>query len=162
MKECFKCHAVKPLSEYYRHEMMADGHLNKCKECTKHDACRTRAKRLSYYQEYDRQRSKLPHRKAYRRRIYKSGNRSPVPSEVTLERRRRYRTRYPEKYKARNAVANALRDGILKKKPCVRCGNKKTHGHHEDYSKPLDVVWLCTHHHGERHRELNEEKRKAV
>ncbi len=38
--------------------------------------------------------------------------------------------------------------------PCERCGSPKVHGHHEDYSKPLEVMWLCTKHHGERHREL--------
>jgi hypothetical protein len=41
----------------------------------------------------------------------------------------------------------AIREGALTRKTCEVCGDPKSEGHHEDYSKPLDVVWLCRWHH---------------
>lgn len=65
-----------------------------------------------------------------------------------------YRQRNPQKYKATNAVNNALRDGkIAKPEHCEDCGTKcKPHGHHDDYEKKLEVRWLCNDCHKERHR----------
>jgi hypothetical protein len=45
------------------------------------------------------------------------------------------------------AVHNAKKRGILIQLPCCYCGSEKTEAHHPDYSKPLDVVWLCRKHH---------------
>lgn len=65
----------------------------------------------------------------------------------------RMRERYPEKYKARNAVGNAIRKGTLARQPCETCSGK-AEAHHPDYSRPLDVVWLCRSHHKQLHKEL--------
>jgi hypothetical protein len=49
-------------------------------------------------------------------------------------------------------IANALRDGKIKRKPCKVCGTKNNlEAHHADYSKPLVVVWYCRKHHKQAH-----------
>ena len=53
---------------------------------------------------------------------------------------------------ARSYAGVYLRRGKLDRKPCVICGSVNTQMHHEDYSKPLDVVWLCRECHMELHR----------
>ena len=58
-----------------------------------------------------------------------------------------WRKKFPEKRSAHQAVYRALRKGTLKKSICEVCGVKKVEAHHSNYSKPLDVIWLCTFHH---------------
>ena len=55
---------------------------------------------------------------------------------------------------------SAIRRGLIVKRPCEICGVEKLiEAHHDDYSKPLDVRWLCKDHHAEHHRnELIKEK----
>lgn len=68
-----------------------------------------------------------------------------------LKAQRKMREKNPEKYKARNKVSNAISDERLEKKPCRVCGDEDSEAHHDDYSKPLDVTWLCRKHHLMRH-----------
>lgn len=53
------------------------------------------------------------------------------------------KSRHPEKYYARRALRRAVKSGKLIRQPCENCGEPKSHGHHPDYSKPLEVIWLC-------------------
>lgn len=56
------------------------------------------------------------------------------------------------KDKVRSKVYQALIRGLIFKKPCEVCGSLKSQAHHEDYSKALDIIWLCRTHHNEKHR----------
>jgi predicted RNA-binding Zn-ribbon protein involved in translation (DUF1610 family) len=65
-----------------------------------------------------------------------------------------YRDRHPDRKAAHQAVQTAIRNGTLTKAPCGVCGSAKVHAHHDDYSQPLSVEWLCHQHHMERHSML--------
>lgn len=136
-KECFKCKTVKPLAEFYKHSAMGDGHLNKCKECTKNDVNKHRSENLEKIRAYDRARGKISER-------LKSN------TEIT----RAWRAEDKRRQAVHNAVSRAIRNGSLVRQPCVRCGAIKSLAHHEDYDKPLEIMWLCQPCHKQRHKEL--------
>lgn len=75
-----------------------------------------------------------------------------------VESTQNYRTSNPKKYECHRKVTNALRSGKLVRKPCKVCGERKSQGHHCDYDKPLDVMWLCQKHHSEWHIKNGEGK----
>lgn len=126
MKRCFKCLEEKPFDCFYRHPRMGDGYLGKCKECAKRDVHQNYEDKREQYSRYDQERNKLPERKANKRRY-----------------ERIHRIKHPDRYLARSQVGYALRSGQLHRLPCEVCGCAKTQAHHHDYSKPLDVRWLC-------------------
>lgn len=59
----------------------------------------------------------------------------------------KWRKRHPLKYLAHRYVDNALNLGVLKKDVCEVCGDPKVDAHHDDYSRPAQVRWLCRRHH---------------
>ena len=58
----------------------------------------------------------------------------------------------PLAVKARGELRKALDKGFIERRPCEVCGEQRSQGHHPDYTKPLDVKWLCRKHHFEIHR----------
>jgi len=125
-KICFKCGGKKPLYDFYKHPEMADGHVNKCKECNKQDVRKNYAEKREQYAAYERERWGRPERRA-----------------ATVVYHQKNKANNPAVFAAYAAVAYAIRSGRLTKLPCYNCGSKRSQAHHPDYSKPLDVVWLC-------------------
>lgn len=65
---------------------------------------------------------------------------------------KRFRENNKEKHQAHRAVERALRVGRITRLKCMVCGSSDSEAHHEDYSKKLDVMWLCRQHHIEHHQ----------
>lgn len=57
----------------------------------------------------------------------------------------------PQRFLAMQAIQTAIRSGSLIRRQCEICGADKTEAHHDDYSKPLQVHWLCRFHHDKEH-----------
>jgi len=151
-KNCFKCGQIKPLTEFYRHPEMADGHVNKCKECNKKDVRTNCANNKEYYQAYEKSRANLPHRVQSRLDYAQTESGKMAAARA----RRKWLQNNPHKRHANVLLGNAVRNGNLTKPAsCSECGKSKCriHGHHDDYSKPLDVRWLCAACHSAWHKE---------
>lgn len=143
-KVCRKCKKDLPIEEYYIHSAMLDGHLNICKECVRERVRNHRERNIEKIREYDRNRGKQP------KRIIKA-------KEIT--KRRRKETGYE---KAHAKIERAIMNGTLEKcNICQLCGSKNTlEAHHYDYSRPLDVIWLCSACHKQYH--LGKTKRAEI
>lgn len=146
MRTCRTCQSVKPLMEFYR---QTNGSLHRnCKECWKAYVKANRLVRAEQYREYERRRANLPHRIAAREAYAQT----PEGKAAATRAKHAFIERHPIKRAAHVMVGNALRCGQLNRQPCEVCGVEKAHAHHDDYSKPLDVRWLCPTHHAEWHK----------
>jgi hypothetical protein len=143
-KRCFKCLCELPLSDFYRHTEMRDGHLNKCKTCTKKDVTEHRQTNIDSVREYDKLRSRLPHRVALQKDV-----------------RRKWRADHPDRQSAHSKTLYAIKTGALVRWPVCElpdCSDPPE-AHHPHYGSPLLVVWLCHKHHAQAHALLKRSKR---
>jgi hypothetical protein len=129
---------------------MADGYLGKCKECTKTDVSLNYQDNLQYYQEYDKIRGQLPHRKKAAL-DYLATPKGKVNKRIGAI---KWVTKNPLKRSAQVVYGNWKRYNKDKiPTQCAQCGkcDGRLHAHHDDYSKPLDVRHLCVACHLEWH-----------
>ncbi len=134
-KACRKCGETDPIEKFRVNATMADGHSNHCRPCEAETA------RKRYYQNSEHVKARVKARYATLTREQRQA----------LGKRRLIRNAH--KRKAHGQVNRALRRGdIQRKDTCEHCADPAEHAHHEDYARPLDVIWLCRKCHGLVHR----------
>ncbi|KKN65024.1 hypothetical protein LCGC14_0485810 [marine sediment metagenome] len=131
---CSKCRKEKPPGEFAKYGRT-------CKEC--HNQ-RTREWRY-----------KNPER--WRQILASSRKRNPTPLQDLVAHQKTYSKSNRHKRWAADKISSAIRSGrIVKPTECSKCSNstpsKQLHAHHPDYSKPLEIIWLCHPCHGLEHR----------
>lgn len=141
MKVCKDCGTQKPLTEYYKHSGMLDGYLNKCIECVKARVKKHRSINIETIKEFDKKRGMLPHR-VQARKAYLQTEQGKAAKKRAHD---TYKEKYPMKHAAHILFRNAVRDKMVEvKDSCEECNSKlNLQGHHDDYTKPLEVRWLC-------------------
>lgn len=80
-KICFKCGRELPLSSFYKHPKMGDGHLNKCKDCAKKDVSENIVKKSQDFEWRRKERERG--REKYRRLGYKDKRKSDKHVEMS-------------------------------------------------------------------------------
>ncbi len=141
IKRCADCELDKPITEFYRDRQKADGLMARCKACAN-----------AAVQRFRRTDSGVKSRRATEAK-YRA---IPEGRENRRIGHKLYRKRHPGKVVAHMAVSHAIRSGELVPQPCAQCGYPVTEAHHPDYSKPLEIVWLCRKHHSEAHRDCDD------
>lgn len=146
---CSRCREVKPLSDFYRYAKGPGGHAPHCKAC---DAIRARvysaanrekikARQAAYYAA---NRERFAERWA-RWYAENQASRSESETERSAQWQRDHREAYRIISRASSAVRQAIKRGnLIRPTACEECGKTcKPQGAHHDYSRPLDVRWLC-------------------
>jgi len=147
-KKCNICNQIQPITNFYKSAA-------KCKPCNIEYAKQYRLDNIDKVRVYDRNRPNHKDRaEAHKERI---ANISEDKKKIYTKQKNDWRKRNRDKQSAHN---KAKRANLDKLQHCEHCKeNKDLQGHHPDYTKPLEVVWLCASCHGVEHKRLNAIKR---
>ncbi len=144
-KVCSTCKKEKRLTEFHKNKTKKDGLAYQCKVCVKlrEESEEIRKYRLKYLKSEKGMAVKEKYSSS------EDGRRAAVRAT------KKYDKNNPLKRIAQNKLNGAVRFKKIKRMPCEVCGSiSKIHGHHKDYDKPLEVIWLCRQHHAELHKEI--------
>lgn len=146
MKFCKRCQQEKPCIDFGKDKNQIDGLTIWCKLCRNEYQRQWRDSNLEHAREIDRQNKRDERErkgKQYFRDAYSKWyqNNKEHKREYVAERRKRDK----KKIRAQNKLNKAIQSGKIKRpSKCDHCGKRrKVDGHHHDYNKPYDVVWLC-------------------
>lgn len=123
-------------------------------EWTEEQKARHRERKRRHYaenREQERERNKRWHRNNPEKSA--AWNARKIPATIERNRQQRAGPVRGPVLRARDAVNNAVKAGrLIRPEACSQCGVVCTpHGHHPDYDKPLEVVWLCPPCHTKEH-----------
>ena len=163
MIKCSTCKQEKNLTEFHRNKNMPSGHSYTCKACVKIYKVEylkrpeAREKHYKRCKKYMKTKKGLEAQRRYQRS--EKGKLAAVKHRKTAGYKKLRISRNKKNILSGKSKIQKMAQRKLVKKPCEKCGTTKMiHGHHEDYSKPLEVVWLCPLHHAMRHKEIRLEK----
>jgi len=152
MKKCKECLIIKPDFDFYKHKKTSSRRFGKCKECVKFRVRQNRREKIEYYRQYDAARFKSDPKVKERHRRYQKTSAGKASMGAS---RKKWIEENQDKRAAHVILGNAVKNG-KKDKPneCSICGrpHHRIHGHHDDYTKPLDVIWCCPQCHADIHR----------
>jgi hypothetical protein len=78
----------------------------------------------------------------------------PKPTALAFPSQAKWREKNPLKRWAHKALESALRRGLIERQPCEVCGVEGADAHHDDYTRPMTVKWLCRLHHKAEHARM--------
>lgn len=128
VKMCSSCKLVLPIDQFSLGKSQPDGYQGYCRDCAK--------KHSRKYHETNRD--------SIIRRNSEWHKKNPE-KVIDLRRRKAAHSRVATK------LSDAVKSGKIKRGSCIICGQPNAEGHHEDYTKPYDVIWLCSLHHARWH-----------
>ncbi len=156
-KVCTRCRIERDLESFHRNSRAKDGRASWCRTCSRAYSKNWREVNPEYgsrWREVNPEYNRRWREANSVRWKEKSRQWAKANPEKGAAASCRYAKRYPKLNRALSAVHYAVKVGhLIRPETCEECGREgHIEAHHEDYSRPLNVVWLCRPCHGKTRR----------